>query len=531
MQDLPMGISEFTELRQKNRLYVDKTQYVYRLLTKDSKSFLSRPRRFGKSLFVSTLEAALQGKKDLFQGLWIAKSDYHWNSYGVIRLDFSELAASNLSDFKEKFILILLKSAEINHVVIEKTSNIDALFMQLISKLYNVSDEVKRPVALLIDEYDSPILHALHDQKLAQDFRDVIKSFALVAKANQSRIEVVFVTGVSAFSKSGLSSGLNNLENLTMDEEFFSICGYTDAEVDCYFKEHMEAWAEARKVSYREVRESLKTWYNGYCFKENTPTIYSPFSLTSAVKVKELRNFWFESATPQFLLDEFCKEQRQEECKLLELNRLEGSGDLLQTFEIESILLPALLFQMGYLTIDLYDPLSGNYTLKYPNFEVRASLNKHLVSILVNKTITKVNPLIGNLYKFLIKEEVVEVVNCLSEILSRIPYPLHIDEERYYHSLLQTIFFATGIDAQSELPTSAGRMDLILELQKSIYIIELKLNVSAEKGLKQIESQKYYEPFLFKKKNILCLGISFMRKKSSKKEKSAFSITYALKRI
>jgi hypothetical protein len=344
-------------------------------------------------------------------------------------------------------------------------------------------------------------------------------------------VQFVFVTGVSAFSKSGLSSGLNNLLNLTMLENFSDICGYTDEEIDQHFSEHIQSWAQARNISCEQLRTDLKIWYNGYCFKENTPKIYSPFSLTSAIYTHSLKNFWFESATPQFLLTELKKEERQQETQFLELDMLRGTEDLLQTFEIESLPLTALLFQMGYLTIDSYEPLSRNYTLRYPNLEVKASLNRHLISLLSKKPAFRINPLIGDLYTSLLEERLETTVSTLQTILSEIPYTLHIPEERFYHSLLQTLFSAAGIYTQSERMTSMGRMDLILELPNLIYIIELKLNGPPEEGLKQIETQRYYEPYLSKKKPIRALGLSFLRKKSSKKIPSSFQIQYAIQSI
>ena len=402
MQDLPIGISGFSELRRKNRVYIDKTKHIYSLLIKDSRTFLSRPRRFGKSLLVTTLEAALQGDKELFNGLWIASSDYSWEPKGVIRLDFSQLRIKNAEEFEQSLFFMLKTIGEKYDIEVKDNLNINTALSFLITSLCKKENFIKKcftnlahalfkkkkrkktfeSVAILIDEYDRPILHTLHDPQLSKEIRNVIQDFACVIKGQEALVQFVFVTGVSAFSKSGLSSGLNNLDNLSMNKQFFDICGYTDEEVDLYFQEHIKNWASLEKRPYEEIRQELKTWYNGYCFTENTPTIYSPFSLTCALHIKTLRNFWFESATPQVLLDELRKETRANECKLLELDELRGTGDLLQTFEIESLPLPALLFQMGYLTIDSYDPLTRNYQLKYPNTEVKASFYRHIVALL-----------------------------------------------------------------------------------------------------------------------------------------------------
>ncbi len=532
MQDLPIGISEFPELRETNCVYIDKTEYVYSLLKKNRRTFLSRPRRFGKSLLVSTLNAALQGKKELFKDLWIADSDYSWEPVGVIRLDFSRLSIENKEEFKNSLLYMLEQIGEKYNIELAPGADLNSSLAALIQSLCDTNRPNHFPsVAVLIDEYNYPILHTLNKPELAVEIRNILKSFSCVIKAEAELVKFVFVTGVSAFSKSGLSSGLNNLDNITIDKRFFSICGYTDIEVDLYFKDHITDWAKSSKIPYDILRKQLKTWYNGYCFKENTPTIYSPYTFTLAISKQELQNFWFESATPQFLLHELRKEERKSELKLLELDQLEGSWDLLQTFEIENIPLPALLVQMGYLTIDTYNPLSRNYTLRYPNLEVRSSLNKHLLATVTKQTTTEINPIIGNIYQYLVEKKVDKIIECISTIISNIPYPLHIEEERYYHALLQTIFFATGADVESERFTSIGRMDLIIKVPYTTYIIELKINLPPEEGLKQIKSQKYYEPFLLTENTILGLGISFLRKKTIGNEKSAFEVTYVLEEL
>ena len=527
MQNLPIGISGFSELRQENCVYVDKTKHVYSLLKNNCRTCLSRPRRFGKSLLVSTLEAALQGKKELFEGLWIAGSDYSWEPKGVISLDFSQLSIKSAEASERSLIYILKEIGKMNEVTLEDNPDLNVIFMNLIFALHAKFNFV----AVLIDEYDYPILHTLHKPDLAIEIRDIMKSFSCVVKAQKDFVKFVFVTGVSAFSKSGLSSGLNNLDNLTMNENFFDICGYTDQEVDLYFKEHIETWANLRQISYEEVRAQLKVWYNGYRFEENSLSVYSPFSLTCALNSKKLQNFWFESATPQVLLDELSKEERKNECKLLELDHLRGTGDLLQTFEIESLPLPALLFQMGYLTIDSYNPLTRNYQLKYPNLEVKASFHRHIVALLSHKSISYINPFIGDIYGFLAEEKMDELVSTLTNILSNIPYPLHIQNEKFYHALLQTIFSAAGIETQSERFTSIGRHDIALELPNVIYIVELKTKEAPEAGLTQIETQKYYQPFLHKGKPIHALALSILRKKATKKASSSFTITYAIKKL
>lgn len=342
-------------------------------------------------MLVSTLDAALQGKRELFEGLWIANSDYSFEPKGVIRFDFSELSTESLKDFKQDLLISIQKIARKYEIELQEGVTVNSALRLLIEALCDKKKANFSSVAILIDEYDHPILHTLHNPDLAIEIRHLMKSFSGVIKAQGALVQFVFVTGVSAFSKSGLSSGLNNLTNLTLDKEFSGVCGYTDAEVDFYFKEHMEYWVKEKEVPYENLREQLRTWYNGYCFKENTATIYSPFSLTCAMRSQELQNFWFESATPQFLLDELAKAERQEECNFLNLDELEGNVGLLQTFEIECIPLTALLFQMGYLTIKSYNVETRFYQLKYPNLEVKTALHCHLMVALAKTSLSALN--------------------------------------------------------------------------------------------------------------------------------------------
>ena len=534
MQDLPIGISEFFELRETNCLYIDKTKYVYSLLKKNRRTFLARPRRFGKSLLVSTLEAALQGKREVFEGLWIANSDYSFEPKGVIRFDFSELSTENLKEFKQDLLVSIQEIARKYKIELNTNLTINSALKVLIGALCDEKKGNFKSVAILIDEYDYPILHTLHDPTLAIKIRRLMKSFSGVIKAQGALVQFVFVTGVSAFSKSGLSSGLNNLTNLTLDKEFSAVCGYTDEEVDFYFKEHMEHWVKEKAIPYEILREQLRSWYNGYCFEEDSKTIYSPFSLTCAMRAEKLHNFWFESATPQFLLDELAKAERQEECNFLNLDELEGNVSLLQTFEIECIPLTALLFQMGYLTIKSYNIETRFYQLKYPNLEVKTALHCYLVVALAKTSLSALNSIMSKLFSSLIEENMEQFILCLTSVFSNIPYQLHAKEEQgehFYHAILQALFVASGIKSQAEYSMSQGRADIIIELPKLLYIIEVKVNKKPEEGLKQIEDQKYYQPFLHLGKPVRIMGISFHRKKETKKEKSHFSITYSTKKL
>ena len=382
-------------------------------------------------------------------------------------------------------------------------------------------------VALLIDEYDSPVLHALHTPSLAVSIREIIKDFSTGAKAQQKKIKMVFVTGVSAFSKAGLSSGLNNLKNLTMLEEFSSICGYTDLEVEEYFSKFIRKWSLLQGKPYEEVRQTLKQWYNGYCFKENTETVYSPFSFISSIDIQELGNFWFESATPQFLLEEVQKLERREECRFLAQENFVGSMDTLQTFEIEHIPLMALLFQMGYLTLDTYDVDAKIYRLKYPNLEVMTAFHKHLFIAFTKMVEMSLDALIIRLFAALNGEDIPALVSCLETVFSNIPYQIREESEKYYHSIVQALFVAAGLCSQAEYSTALGRADLVIELPSVLYVLEIKVQGSAKRALEQIEQKRYARSFDHKQKNIHLVGLSFSRKRGG----GLHLLTYATKKL
>ncbi len=447
-------------------------------------------------------------------------------------MDFSQLNIQSAGNFEKSLLISLQTIARKYDTILKDDLDINSALLILIEALCDKKkDGGFEAVAILIDEYDYPILHTLHKPNLSIEIRDIMKNFSCVIKAQAAAVKFVFVTGVSAFSKSGLSSGLNNLTNLTMETAFSSICGYTDEEIDVYFKDYIEEWALTKNTSYESIRKELKNWYNGYCFKENTPPIYSPFSLTCAMRLNEYQNFWFQSATPQFILDELSKEERQEECKFLNLEEFHGSMDLLQTFEIECTPLTALLFQTGYLTIADYDSESRIYQLKYPNLEVKTAMHRHLLIALTKISYAPFDTLISRLFVALRQENMEQLMECFTSIFSKIPYQIHQKAEKFYHAVLQAFFVAANIKSYAEFSTSQGRADIVLDLPSLFYILELKVNKTAKEALDQIEEKKYYEPFLHQGKPVRAVGISFTRKHASKKEKSNFAITCATKQL
>ena len=517
MLKLPLDISTFSELRTSNYLYVDKTEYIYKMITGGRRFFLSRPRRFGKSLLVSTLHEVLTANKPLFKNLWIDKSDYEWKEYGVINLDFSLLMPNDIATLHHNLKRDLLLIAE--HYSISFNESINdpsSLLIYLARHLFNRFGRV----ALLVDEYDSPILKALENQELSENIRNEIQQFFSTIKGLDKYIQFVFITGVSSFAKAGLFSGINNLQILTLHDEYGTICGYTDQEIDHYFHGYITEWAQKSNIPFETLRKQIKHWYNGYRFGDNTQAVYNPFSFMNALKIQQFKNFWFQSGTPKFLVEVLKRNENS-----YDLDNFTINEDSLGIFDVGKTPILTLMFQAGYLTISDYNPQRQSYTLQYPNEEVRISFQKYLLEVFAHIESTHAAQLSIKLYQAFEQENIEQVIEILHQFFAHVPYQLHMKEEKYYHALFTMICIGARIKAQSEYSTSLGRIDLVLEFPKVIYVVEVKFNKSPEEALQQIKERRYYERFLSQDKSIILLGLSF------KREPSNFDIAYVSEKL
>lgn len=522
LSKLPLDLSTFSELRKQKYLYIDKTKYAYELIMGGRRFFLSRPRRFGKTLFVSTLKEILLGNKDIFDGLWIEKSDYHWQPHGLIALDLSTLGIKNLETLETGLKGALVRVARGYDLDGDFTAETpEFLLFDLVKALKNKFGRV----ALLIDEYDNPILHALKDADLACEIRDGIRRFFAAIKGLDSELDFVFITGVSNFAKAGLFSGLNNLQVVTLDDHFAGVCGYTEEEINYYFKSYLQEWSEKENIALHELQKQIKYWYNGYRFSSQASSVYNPFSLMKAVASQSFKNFWFQSGAPTFLVKELEKEYRKQEYRLLDLDNLEITEDTLGIFDVGATPLPSLMFQTGYLTIVDYDRNKDLYKLGYPNFEVKTALQKHMLAVLTQIDFASADQISNQIKVALNCGLVNEAILLFKQLFSNVPYQLHMKEEKFYHALLQIACDAAGIKTQSEYSISHGRIDLKLELPNWLYIIEIKFNKTAESALTQIEQMNYHNPFIKEGRPIILLGISFNRTPKS------FDITHKEKRL
>ncbi len=508
LKKLPIDVSSFTVMRENNYLYIDKTEIIHDLITNGRFYFLARPRRFGKSLLLSTLQQIFEGNKKLFDGLWIgAKNRYDWPVHPVIYLNFSEFSIRDLTRFSTS---LAWKLDTIGHSYGIDLS--DAPFSELKIQKLVTTLFTKNRVVILIDEYDYPLINNLDDLKLADAIRKELKTFFSSIKGLDDHLRAIFLTGVTKFSKTSLFSGLNNLNDLSTDIRAATLLGYTQKEIDIHFAAHIKKQAAFEQVSEQEIKDEMKEWYNGYRFSDADIKVYNPFSILYYFTKHKKANYWFESGTPGFLIG-LLKNQYYE---LENLEDAHVTASSLGAFDLESLPLVTVLFQAGYLTIKSYDRVKNKYMLTFPNQEIRESFSKYLLAALSNEKVTSVEKMISSLGTALKDHNIDSFCTILQGLLAQVPYQLHIPQERYYHSLLQMICGLLDIDAQSEVSTDKGRIDLVIETHKEVYIFEVKLNADAQTALKQIEERRYYERYVSKHKKIFLIGLSFSRKKNKK---------------
>jgi hypothetical protein len=496
MQELPIGIQTFSDIIQHDYLYVDKTEKIFDLV-KNPKGvyFLSRPRRFGKSLLISTLNEIFEGEKELFKDLWIYKTDYVWEKHPVLRIDFSKKKAENKDDLKG-FILYQLKNIADNYGISLERDQYDEAFDELLTKLSGINK-----VAVLIDEYDKPIIDNIDNIDLAVELREILKGFYTIIKACDEHIRFVLLTGVSKFSKAGVFSGLNNLKDISMDTKYSSLLGITGQEMETCFKEHIDRFAEIEGVSNAELIEKITYWYNGFCFSGTCEKVFNPFSMLLLFDNARFSNYWFESATPSFLV----KLIKEKSFDIKKMQDLEVREENLSTYEIEDLALVPLLFQTGYLTIKGYDDEFMTYRLGYPNFEVE---NSFQYALLRSYSYTETNGYLVSLIRALRNDDFETFFDTLSVFFADIPYDLHIEKEKYYQTVFYLIFSLIGLKVEAEVKTNKGRIDAVI-IDKDVYLFEFKFNGDKDNALRQINDKRYFEKYQGTGKEIYLFGVEF----------------------
>ena len=503
MKKLPIGISTFSEIIESDAYYVDKSRYVRQLFDSGKYFFLSRPRRFGKSLFVDTLKSAFEGQRELFKGLYL---DNHWkweDTYPVISISFGGGRFSDIQHLNDSIEEIL--SANAHHVGVELTGlTINGRFRNLIT---SISQKFGKKVVILVDEYDKPILDHIENPSHAETLRDGLKNFYSVIKDNDRYLRFCFITGVSKFSKVSIFSDLNNLRDISLDPRFGAICGYTQHELEEIFADLLAG------VDLL----AMKNWYNGYHFlgKEK---VYNPFDVLLFFESEQYGNYWFESATPSFLI----KLLHQKKVYIPDLSHIEIDQGLLSGFDLSNLLPEAVLFQSGYLTIQSVETLAPGqriFTLDYPNKEVQVSFNMHLLNYFTAEA-SKTSSLRLRMSKALKTKDMNQMEELFKSLFSSIPFEWYtagkMDHyEGYYASVVYAFLASLGFDLHPEPSTSHGRADLILKTDASVYIFEFKVVEivgDGKKAIHQIREKGYHDQYVQAGADVMLVGMDFSKK-------------------
>lgn len=496
----PIGIQDFEKLRTNGYSYVDKSRFVYKLATEGEYYFLSRPRRFGKSLFLSTLEAYFQGKKELFEGLAIYDLETEWKKYPIFHIDL------NTANFREKDSLYTvlndyLTNWEDKYGARESEATLALRFKGVIAR---AAEKEGCGVVILIDEYDKPILQTLRDPELQAEHRAQLKAFYSVLKTQDRYIKFAFLTGVTKFGKVSVFSDLNNLTDISMDHRYISICGMTEKELLTNFKEGISELAEANGDTEEATIAKLKARYDGYHFEENTVGIYNPFSVLNTLSRLRYKDYWFETGTPTFLVDLL----KMHNYRLRDMTKERVSDDVINSVDSLSTNPIPVIYQSGYLTIKGYDERFKKYLLGFPNKEVEEGFLNFLLPLYTSA---------GNNSPFLVDEFVQDVesgnperfMQRMKAFFADTSYQVVGNAELYFQNAMYLVFKIMGFYTQVERPTSDGRIDAIIQTPNYIYVIECKLDRTADEAIKQIENNGYAEPFLMDKRKLYKIGVSF----------------------
>ena len=497
---LPIGIQTFREIRERECYYVDKTAYICRLLDEGKHYFLSRPRRFGKSLFADTLKELFEGNEALFKGLYI-HDRWDWSvRHPVVRLDFS---GGNFKEpnYVKAALMAQLDAVERRTGVASDYATGPERFAHLLEALHDHSGQ---PVAVLIDEYDKPILDALEVPDIARANRDFLRGLYAVIKASDAHVRFTFITGVSKFSKVNLFSGLNNLTDITLEPEYSALCGYTDADLDAVFAPELPGLD----------RDQIRDWYNGYSWLGDEK-VYNPFDILLLFRRRRFAAYWFETGTPTFLVETLC----QRHIRSLDLDEMEGSDALISTFDVDDIATEALLFQTGYLTILAAEDLGGEllYQLGYPNREVRQSLNRSLLRYLV-KDATQQTANSRRLYRLLEANDFAGLETLFHAFFASIPYDWYRNNdiaqyEGYYASVFYSYFAGLGLDIRVEDSSSHGRLDMAVLFNGCVYLFEFKVVELASAGaaMAQLQERQYADKYRGLEQPIYLIGVEFSK--------------------
>ena len=504
MKKLPLSRQDFKELILDNCIYIDKTQLIYRLITQGFEYFYSRPRRFGKSLLVSTLREIFRGNREIFKGLWIYDK-IDWEEHPVIEIYFNTLDYKNIG-------LNMGISKELDRIAkrnnIQTTENSIALKFKEIIEILGQN----KKVTILIDEYDKPIIDYLDNIPQAEENREILKNFYSVIKGSEQYIRFLFITGVSKFSKVSIFSDLNHLTDITLDETYNELTGITKTELKQYFSEYVQLLQEKYKFTYPDIFQALEDEYLGYSWN-GIDFVYNPYCLLNVLSTKSLQDFWYQSGTPTFLV----KLIKKSNYTAFDIRNKKVTTGLLDKYVVSDLTILPLLFQTGYLTIKNWDLRTNLLTLDFPNREVERSFSLHLLAEFNGKKSDKTESLLADLTDALNENDIEYFVQNLNILLESLTYIQVEKKENYFHSIFYLVVKLLGFIVDTEILTIRGRIDCVIKTETHIYIIEFKMD-TAQTALEQIKEKQYHVKYLDDKRQIRLMGIAFDAEEKSIKE-------------
>ena len=500
-QRLALGHQEFSEVINTKSIYVDKTEDIYNMLNSGSYFFLSRPRRFGKSLLANTIKELYLGNKELFKGLWIYDK-WDWKQkHNVIKISFSNISHNVMG--LEKAINVMLNDIAKKHNITFSEDFYPYKFKELIENL-----STKTQVAIIIDEYDKPIIDYMDNIPQAEENKKILKNFYSVLKDADSHLKFLFITGVSKFSQVSIFSDLNNLKDITVNRNFSRIVGFTKEELEKYFPDYIKDVAEEYKDIFPDIMKEIKEWYNGYSWDGKT-TVHNPVSIMNFLESKDFRNYWFSTGTPTMLMDII----KNRKLTAFDIEKTYTTTKILDKYDFANIDFNSLLFQTGYLTIKNIDIRYGEITLDYPNKEVAQSFSEYILSSSTIEQLEVTDNLLHKIRRSFLANEINKFIEYINILFKNIPYLLVDEKEKYYHSLFYLIMKIMGYQIEAEILTIDGRIDAVVKTDNDIYIIEFKINQSAKKAIEQIKNKKYAEKYNDDSRKITLLGINFETEK------------------
>lgn len=497
----PLGIQSFDNIRTDGYVYIDKTAFVYEIATSGKYYFLSRPRRFGKSLLLTSLEAYFKGKKELFEGLAIEGKEKEWKEYPVLKLSL------NVANYNSLPVLINVLNDAVDSWCKQYGVNATGKLPSIRFKNTIIALHAKtgRKVVILVDEYDKPLLQALKDHGLQDKIRNELKAFYGILKPLDEHVQFGFFTGVTKFSKISVFSDLNNLTDISMDKRFVDVCGITEKEIHDNLDNEVERMAMENGISKVECYQKLRDYYDGYHFRESSIGLYNPHSLLSALSHSEFKDYWFETGTPTYLVETL----KQCNYPLEQLTKEEATSQLLASLDsLQQTPIP-LIYQSGYLTIKGYDPDFRTYRLGFPNKEVENGFVEFLAKYYIPQPKGYNSAFIANFVRDVRSGKVESFVQRLDALFADGDYQVMGDAELYFQNAVWIIFKMMGFHTEVERHTSDGWMDMLVKTQDYIYIIEFKLDKSAEEALQQIEDKQYAKPFEHDPRHVYKIGINF----------------------